>query len=59
MYSIINMDPTSAENILRKSAKKVYELIDNELLFNIKHLTNMKLLLYDVILMYINEFSQH
>lgn len=53
------MDPRAAEATLRKSGKIIYDLIDNELLLNIKHLSNMKLIMYDTILMYIEEFSLH
>ena len=59
MYHVGSMDQGSVENALRKTAKQVYELVDNELLFGLKHLNGMKLLLYNVILMYADEFSQH
>lgn len=53
------MDQNSVENGLRKTAKQVYELVDNELLFGVKHFSSMKLLLYHAMLMYVDEFSQH
>ena len=59
MYKIGSMDQNSVESGLRKTAKQVYDLVDNELLFGIKHLSSLKLLLYNVMLMYDDEFSQH
>ena len=53
------MDPHDVEYHLRSSTKNICKFINSQLLFSLKYTSSLKLLLHNIILIYMNEMSKN